>query len=119
MKKILLLVVCFFGTTMFELAAASVEGLITKIDIHSDTWSQYNVNDKAYVSIYIDGMPKSCNQDNGARRVIISHDHPLFDSALSMALAAKRANKKLFVNYLTTCNVRSGAWDFGYMSVRE
>lgn len=100
-------------------SAGAVDGKIIKIDVHSDNWGTYNVNDKAYMSLYVEGLPNACNQSYGAQRVIISQDHPLFNAALSIAIAAKQANKRVHINYLNTCAVRSGAWDFGYLSMRE
>ncbi|TQV74913.1 hypothetical protein FLL45_08100 [Aliikangiella marina] len=117
MKRIILIVFSMLWT--MNASAGAVDGKIIKIDIHSDNWETYNVNDKAYMSLYVDGLPKSCNQSSGVRRVIISQDHPLFNAALSIAIAAKQADKRVHINFLNTCAVRSSAWDFGYISMRE
>lgn len=96
--------------------AASHRGLVEKVDLHSNSWTQYNPNDKGMLSIYIQGLPKACNDAEGLNRVIIESDHPLFDGVLSLALAAKLSDTPITINYLSTCNVRNGAWDFGYIS---
>lgn len=114
-NKVLLILVVLNSSFAFS---GTFSGKIQKIDIHAQNWSGYNPNDLGFMSLYIEGMPKSCNQPNGMNRVVITTDHPLYDSALSVAIAAKMADKSVYVHYLETCNLRSGAWDFGYISLR-
>ena len=96
--------------------AGSFTGNVQKIDIHSDHWNTYDPTDLGFLSLYIEGMPVSCGQSNGLNRVVITTDHPLFESVLSVALTAKATASKLKVHYLDTCNTRDAAWDFGYIS---
>ena len=94
-------------------------GKVQKIDLHGKSWQNYNPNDKGVLSLYIEGMPKSCDQTNGLGRVVIETDHPLFESVFSVALAAKLSDKNVYVHYLNSCNTRSSAWDFGFLSLAE
>ncbi len=117
MKKGALLFILFFVSNF--VFSASIIGKVEKIDVHGNSWGNYNPNDLGVLSLYIEGMPKSCNDPNGNNRVVITSDHPLFNSVLSIALAAKMSGRNLYVQYLDTCNTRAGAWDFGYVSLRE
>ena len=118
-NQIFKIALCFFGFFGANVAAGTITAKIEKIELHGYNWGTYNPNDLGVLSLYIEGMPKSCNQNNGQNRVVILTDHPLYQSVYSMALAAKLANKNIFIHYLDTCNVRAGGWDFGYVSLSE
>ena len=121
MKKILLIFICSLTAFSSSVIATSYghSGKVLKIDLHNDNWGTYDVNDKGVLSLYIEGLPKSCNQSNGLNRVVITSDHALFDAVLSTALAAKLSGKKVHIQYLDTCKTRGHAWDFGFLSLRE
>ena len=104
--------------TAFKVHAGSHFGKITKFDLHSDNWSKYDVNDVGILSFYVEGLPNSCNQENGLNRVVITTEHPLFNAVLSTVISAKTLDRALYVNYLDSCKVRDRAWDFGYIGVR-
>lgn len=102
----------------FESQAGSFVGKIEKFDLHNDKWNRYDVNDIGILSIYIEGMPKSCNQETGLNRVVITSDHALFNVVFSTVLTAKAMDRKLYVNYLNSCKTRDKAWDFGFIGLK-
>ncbi len=114
-KKIIFSCCCFLTTCAL---ADTYTGKVEKIDLHGDNWGTYSNTDIGIMSLYVEGMPKSCNQTNGKNRVVIQSNHQLFNSVLSAALAAKIADKEITIHYLNSCSIRSGAWDFGYISIK-
>lgn len=100
----------------FFTSAGSYVGKVEKIDLHSNHWTTYNPNDLGVMSLYLVGLPKSCGDSNGLNRVVIGSDHPLFNTVFSLALAAKVSGTPIKINYLDSCETRSGAWDFGFIS---
>jgi hypothetical protein len=115
-KKGVLFALMFYCSHAYS---AAVTGYVTKINLHSDSWSTYNVSDKAMMSIYVEGLPPGCNKVGGDSRVVITTDHPLYNSVYSLVLSAKVSGKKIRVEYLSTCTHRADGWDFGYISLVE
>ena len=118
MRFFILFILTFFSVASYA-EVFTYEGYIEKVEVHADNWKEYNENDIGILSIWMEGMPKSCNDTNGYNRTVIRSSHNLYDSVLSVVLAAKLANKKVKLTYLDTCNTRFRAWDFGYISLVE
>lgn len=117
MSHLILKVVVFLALFIPSVASAksvTVSGYVKKLDLHTHNWQNYNVNDTGFASIYLDELPIACG--TGLKRVVIHSTHPLFPTVISTLLAAKIANKKVHITYLDSCQTRSGAWDFGYIS---
>ena len=116
MFRVILMFSLFLSVDAFS---AAYTGKVDKIILHADEWNVYNPNDTGILSLYLVGMPKSCGSDDGLGRVVITSDHPLFQSVISLALTAKISDKNLTVHYLDTCKTRSQAWDFGLVTFSE
>ncbi|SMF25128.1 hypothetical protein SAMN02745866_01668 [Alteromonadaceae bacterium Bs31] len=105
--------------TSLSVSSGTYTGKVEKINLHGDGWGTYNPNDLGVLSLHLIGMPKACGKEDGLNRVVITSDHVLFQSVVSVALAAKLSDKNVTINYLDSCNIRSGAWDFGFISISE
>jgi hypothetical protein len=116
MFRMLLILTLFLSVNSYS---GSYSGKVQQIDLHADKWGVYNPDDKGILSLYLVGMPKSCGEEGGLNRVVITSDHPLFQSVISIALTAKISDKNLTIHYLDSCNTRSRAWDFGFVSFSE
>ena len=113
MKKYLLLAL-IFTSGICHAGNTNHFGKITDILFFSKNWGSYSNSDGAVAAIYMEpALPKAC--ETGDNRVVIDVDHPLYDSVVSAALAAKLAQTDVQLNYLSTCSVRSNSWDFGYL----
>lgn len=113
--------VIFLGIFSFSTyaASASYTGKIEKLNLHGNNWGTYNPNDLGVLNITMKGMPISCGQEDGYNRVVITSDHVLFTSVLSIVMAAKLADRDITIHYLNSCNVRSGSWDFGFVELGD
>jgi len=95
----------------------SHEGQIKEIVFFSKNWESYSNGDGAVAGFYMDPpLPKACG--TGDSRVLIDVEHPLYDSVVSAALAAKMSRTKVKLNYLSTCSIRYNSWDFGHLFLK-
>lgn len=104
----------FVSTTALGSTGSAI-GKITRIQLFSSDFSNYNVSAPAFVTIYLDELPPACG--TGERRVILGPDHPLFSSVYSTALAAYHAGDSVRVWYFNTCTLRPNSWDFSLLQI--
>ncbi len=93
------------------------EGVVKQIVAFPHSYGAYSVDAKGLLAIYVEGLPKGCI--TGQNRVVISVNHPLHNSVLSMALLAKSTGKKVRIAYFNECTIRAGSWDFAYFDLME
>ena len=92
-------------------------GVIKEVIFFAKNWGAYSNNDGAVAAIYMEpALPRACG--TGDYRVVIDVDHPLYQSVVSAALAAKVSQMPVRLNYLSTCSVRGNSWDFGYLHLK-
>ena len=116
MKKLLILLSLLVPTLSHAADTAGFTGKITDIVTFPNDYGSYNESVKGLLAIYIDGLPKGC--ETGVNRVLISVDHPLYESVLSMALYAKASNSDVKVLYFTECTMRTNSWDLANFLVK-
>lgn len=75
------------------------------------------VGDVSGVVFYMNELPPACNAEN-PRRVLIRTDNPLFNAALSVALAAKTTSAQVEIGYIDQCSSISNAWDFQHLLLK-
>jgi len=92
MNRLFIILMLFSSNVFAEIK--QIKGEVTDIDLFAKTPSKYDVNDVGLAAIYInspDLLPGCGN--SGEKRVIISTDHPLYQSVISLALTAKTTGK--------------------------
>ena len=117
MKVVLLLLFSLFSGLVYSDGTAVYSGKIRQIVVFPEEYLAYDENQKGMVAIYIEGLPKGCDVQEGHRRVIMGVSHPLYNSALSLGLAAKAANLDVTITYFKTCTHRAGSWDLAAFSI--
>lgn len=115
MKKYLLLILMASIVNISYAARLEVTGIVKKIKIFSSNPDIYNPNDKGLLMIYMDELPVAC--ETPEKRVVITSDHPLFESVLSTALVSKTTQKPIELSYINTCSQKSNAWDFAIIEL--
>ena len=60
MRFFILFILTFFSVASYA-EVFTYEGYIEKVEVHADNWKEYNENDIGILSIWMEGMPKSCN----------------------------------------------------------
>ena len=116
--SIFLTVLVTFSTSAIA-GSTKVQGKVSEVWLFSKNYSTYNVNDVGLANIYLEGSVIEPACGTGARRVVISTDHPLYQSVVSMALMAKQTGKTVEIWHLDTCTQRSSSWDFGLMRLLD
>lgn len=92
-------------------------GNVLEIVTFPQTYGAYNENAKVMFAIYIEGLPKGCG--SGFNRVIISKDHPLHDSVVTIAILARTTGKQIKVGYFNECTLRPESWDLGFIELKH
>ena len=92
-----------------------VQGKITRIQIFNSNYGNYNTTGKGYIGFFMSELTPACG--TGLKRVIISNDHPLFNTVLSAALTAKTTGKEIEFWHTGKCTLRSNSWDFALFQV--
>ena len=118
MNRFIFLVI--FLLVSLETNAAKVlthDGKVTQIVAFPHSYGSYSENAKGLLGIYVEGQPKGCG--SGQNRVVISKNHPLHDSVLSMAMLAQTAGKQVRIAYFNECTIRSESWDFAYFYILD
>lgn len=124
MKKIFLkFIICVLFSVWIGQASA-VEpiihtGKVSKIMVLPKTYQSYSTTTESLTMIFVEGLPKSCNQENGMARVAIGTNHSAHNTALALALSAHASGKTVKIAYLNSCTLRSNAWDFSYLYINE
>jgi len=123
-KKIILTIVVL---TLFLICGPAnsvtytkVQGKIADVYLFSDDWETYNTQDTGIAAIYMtpsSGWELLPGCGTGQRRILISTDHPLFNSVVSTVLTAKVTGQTVELWHLTKCTIRTNAWDFGVIRV--
>ena len=116
MNKIIFLLVLFFAfnTNSF---AGDLTGNVSAIRFFTTSWTSYNDTDIGLAVIYMTpSLPAACGSGDG--RVAIRVAHPLYNSIVSAALAAKATNQTVKITYLNNCSILSSAWDFGVLEIQ-
>lgn len=101
----------------FAASTVAVTGKVTDVASFPLSYGSYNKNTTGLLGIWVEGLPAGCG--DGKKRVVITHDHPLHDSALSIALMAKATGKKVEISYFEECTIREKSWDFSYIWLAE
>lgn len=116
MKKVffVLLVMCSFVEAADVL---TVKGKITNVATHADAYATYDVGRKGLFFIFMDELDKACGSAGGFKRAVISEDHPLYNTVVSMALTAHTTQKNVSLSFLNECTIRGNSWDFAILSV--
>jgi len=107
--KIVILTLLLSFTAQAEVIKAS--GKVKEVWLFSKNYTTYNPNDVGLALIYMGTLTGAC--DTGYKRIAISTDHSLYQSVVSTALTAKTTGATITLWHLSTCNLRSSAWDFG------
>ena len=115
LKKFVFIITFLLASIVNAATVSTHEGLVTNIVAFPHSYGSYSENAKGLLAIYVEGLPRGC--DTGEKRVVISTDHPLHDSALSIALMAKASSKKVKIAYFNECTIRPESWDFGYFLI--
>ncbi len=97
----------------FAASTVTVFGKVTEVASFPISYGSYNKNTTGLLGIWVEGLPEGCG--DGTKRVVITHDHPLHDSALSIALMAKATGKEVKIAYFEECTIREESWDFAYI----
>lgn len=113
------IILIFFSSTVFA-DITQVRGEVTDIYLFTKNLAKYDVNDVGLAAIYINSpdLLPGCGS-SGSKRVIISTDHPLYQSVISLALTAKTTGKKVEIWHLNTCTQRYNSWDFSLIRFVE
>ncbi|MCE2027959.1 hypothetical protein [Sessilibacter corallicola] len=120
MKRFFLLLVLAISAAPSFAQTTRVTGLISDIWFFSNNFSTYNqAGDTALAVFYIDSPELLPACGDGPPRIAISTDHPLYDSVVSAALAAKISQKRVQMWHLPTCNIRENSWDFALFSFAD
>ncbi len=107
----------FLCSFSFSADVLTHTGQVTYIVAFPHSYGNYNENIQGLLGIYVEGLPKGCS--DGISRVVISKDHPLHDSALSIAMMAKASGTDVKVAYFNDCTLRSESWDFAYIYITD
>lgn len=119
MKLLPALFVTLLSLPLVSTAAprGQVEGLVTRIILHSEDYPTYDETKVGYLQIYMDELPTpngpGCN--NGIKRVAIRSSHPLFAAVHAAVLAAQTTGKPIKLTYLEECTLRTSSWDFALL----
>lgn len=110
---------CMMSVSAFS-EVTKVQGKVTNVWFFASNWSTYNAADVGLAAIYIDSedLLPGCGE-GGSERVVISTDHPLYDSVVSFALVAKTTGATVELWHLDTCSQRSNSWDFAVIRFIE
>lgn len=106
-----------FSLKSYAAEVLTHEGVVEQVTAMPQSYGAYSVDVKGLLAIYVEGLPKGCT--TGQNRVVISSDHPLHNSVLSMALLAKSTGKKVRIAYFNECTIRAQSWDLAYFHVFE
>jgi hypothetical protein len=116
-------VICLTIACMTDTGLAANEnsatGAITEIQTHSASRNPYNTNSLGWTFIYMDELPISngAGCGTGQNRVIITSDHPLYNTVVALATAAKLSGGLVTLHYLEECTIVTNAWNFSIMIV--
>ncbi len=91
-------------------------GKVTDIRVFSKNYGTYSVSDTGMAVVYVEGLAGACGTNEG--RIAITSDHPLYQSVLSIALAAKMSQSDVEVAYIDKCTQRPSAWDFAVLRLK-
>ena len=115
MKFMLGLLLITFSWFSFSANVLKTSGYISKTRTFAKNLTSYNVNDTGLFVIYMDSLGGACGTHE--KRVAISSDHPLYQTVVSTALAAKASKAKIELWHLDTCSQRYNAWDFALIDL--
>lgn len=114
-KNFIVILIAIFTVKSYSADLKSNIGLVKQVVAFPHSYGSYSVDKKGLLGIYVEGLPKGCNK--GQNRVVISADHPLHDSVLSLALFAKSTGGKVRVTYFNECTIRPESWDLAYLQL--
>ncbi|PAJ71783.1 hypothetical protein CJF42_24835 [Pseudoalteromonas sp. NBT06-2] len=116
-KNFIVILMVLFTVKSYSADVLNHVGIVKQVVAFPHSYGSYSVDAKGLLAIYVEGQPKGCN--TGQSRVVISTDHPLHNSVLSMALLAKSTGKKVRIAYFNECTIRPESWDFAYFYLLE
>ncbi len=116
-KFVLLIVVAIISSIANAADVLTHNGRVTSVVAVPHSYGNYAENAQGLLGISVEGLPKGCG--DGETRAVISKDHPLHDSALSLAMMALAAGKEVRIAYFNECTVRKESWDFAYILVHD
>lgn len=114
LKALLMLVCGFLPVTVYS-EVHRVTGKVTRIVTFSKSYSTYSETSPGLTAIYVEGLPAGCG--SGSARVVIGVDHPVYQTAIALALTAYTTKQDVSLDYVDTCTQRSGSWDFAYITL--
>lgn len=114
MKKIIGLLFLFcVSSVSYAAPIKNVIGKIDKVQVMGMNYFSYSSEGQAIAFIHMENLPPACDNTGGFKRVAITSDHPAFDAVVSMAMAAKAADRDVHIHYLEECTLwNNNAWDF-------
>lgn len=98
-------------------ARIHITGDIDNIQINGQNFDPYSPTGNAVLFIWMDELPIACGNSNGFKRMVITSDHPAYQSVLSIALTAQATQKPVTVSYIDECTQWSSAWDFATLKI--
>jgi hypothetical protein len=116
-KNFIVIFMVLFAIKSYSADVLNHVGVVKQVVAFPHSYGSYSVNAKGLLAIYVEGQPKGCA--NGQNRVVISTEHPLHDSVLSMALLAKSTGKRVRIAYFNECTIRPESWDLAYFHLIE
>ena len=116
MRKVLIILLTLISFEAFSANVIKATGQITKIRTFAKNYTTYNINDVGLTTIYVTSLEGACGSNQS--RVVISTDHPLYQTVISKALMAKASNLTVEIWHLDTCSQRGIAWDFGLLELK-
>jgi hypothetical protein len=114
-RLITLTLFSLLATFTYSAEVLTQDGKVTQVVAFPLSYGSYDTNVRSLLGIYVEGLPKGCG--DGQNRVVITTDHPLHDSALSIALMAQASGKEVRVGYFNECTLRSESWNLAYIYV--
>lgn len=117
--KIVAILSCCLALLVANSAVAevrSISGKVTSIVTFSKSYDTYTETSPGLTAIYVEGLPRGCGTGSGGR-VVIGVNHPVYQTALSLALTAFATGRSVSLHYLDTCKQRAGSWDFAYITL--
>lgn len=97
-------------------SAIWVRGNITNLLVTVDDWANPTPTGRSAIFIYMKELPKT---ENGYNRVIITSDHPAYETAFKFALSAVEKSMTISLRYINSNIVHKNAWDFSMISLCE
>lgn len=111
MKVFFLMLLACFSNWCFAGNLVPVKAKVTKVSGHTSSFTTYTESEKGVFFIFMEDLPNACG--DGMGRVAISHEHPLFETVVSVALLARTTGEPIEMAYIDKCTVRENSWDFG------